>query len=106
VLALTPCILHYNRENESVICALSGQPEDILHSAVFYFHKGCLSAGLAAVAHDMSLQFETELTGIHGSPDNNGGGMIWNAGKYRVLRMPGEDMDAFVFITNYLSNEI
>lgn len=106
VLRRAPDILCYDEENGSVISALAGKPEDIIHSAVCYFHKGCLSAGIAAVPGGLALKAETLLTRLYQKPANENGHLVWKARNHAIIKVHSDGISAFVFVTNYLSNEI
>ena len=106
VLRSTPAILHYDESTGSIISALAGSDDDPVCGVVSYFHKGCLSAGLAAVPGDKTVKAEAMLTRMYGSPSNIDGCLFWRARNHTVIKIHSDGMSAMVFITNYLLNEI
>jgi len=106
VLRSAPEILHYDHITDGVVTALAGAEGDMIHSTVYYFHKQCLSAGCAAVPGPMVTKAEAALTKIHGKPSGANGCLVWRGRSYSVVKIHSDGLSAFVFITDYLANEI
>ncbi len=106
VLRDTPVILDYDEGTGSVISALSGKVDDQVSGAACYFHKGCLSAGLAVIPGNMVTKAESKLSRMYGRPENIEGCLLWRAAGHTVVKIHSDGESAFVLITNYLLNEI
>jgi len=106
VLRSRPAILDYDESTGSIVSALAVNDSEAVHSVACYFYKGCLSAGLAAVPGNMAVKVEALLTKLYDRPENEGGCLLWRARNHTVVKIHTDGLSAFVFITNYLLNEI
>ncbi|MBE6759986.1 MAG: CHASE2 domain-containing protein [Ruminococcaceae bacterium] len=106
VLRSTPAILCWDEDTGSVISSLAARDGDVIHSAVFFFRKSCLGAGLVVVENADADGAQTALTALCGEPDAHGGCLIWRAARHYVVRLSPEELNAFVFVTDHLLNEI
>ncbi len=103
-LALTPTLLGFDSETESIISALRGR--NGIDDIIMYYHKGCLSAGVITLSEGYSDKAEKALSMIYSEPLKNGGITVWRSNFQIIAKLNIDGNDIIAYVTNYLANEL